>query len=154
MNMHPVLAIIIAAIIAAPAGASAQQPAAEPSQPATVTKDSDLTQILERLRIIEARLAALERRLGPDEGGTVRAQGEQMVLEARAKYRAAQGQARAEYAAKKTECDKLESKERRACIDEARAARSEALSSAKAALRKVEDESFALSPGLREKYKD
>lgn len=131
--------------------AFAQQPGAAPA-----TKDTDLAQIREQLKALDARLTALERRApsGVPSGATVRSDAERMLLQARGAYREAYGKAREDYRNKMVECENLEGKAKVVCAEEARAIRDKAIDNAEATRRRTEDEAYALAPDLLEPYRD
>jgi hypothetical protein len=128
----------------------AQQPGASPA-----TRDTDLAQIREQLRAIDARLTALERRAPSDApSGATRADAEKMLVQARGAYREAYGKAREDYRNKMVECENLEGKAKITCAQEAKATRDKAIDKAETARRRTEDEAYALAPDLLEPYKD
>lgn len=122
-------------------------------QPAPAT--TDVAQILERLKAIESRVQALEKRApGEAASGSGRADAERRLIEARGAYREAYGKARADYRNKMVECENLEGKDKIACAEQARTARDKAITAAETARRRAEDEAYALAPGLGEQYID
>jgi hypothetical protein len=138
------------AVLSISSAVFAQQPA-----PAPATKDTDLAQIREQLRVIESRLQALERRLPAEVASAPsRAEAERKLLDARGAYREAYGKARADYRNKMAECENLEGKGKVTCAQEAKAARDKAIDNAEAARRRAEDEAYALAPGLETPYMD
>jgi hypothetical protein len=147
------IACMIAAIFAVfstSAAVFAQQPGPSPA-----SKDTDLAQIREQLRAIDARLTALERRAPPDAPlGAGRADAEKMLLQARGAYREAYGKAREDYRNKMAECENLEGKAKVTCAQEAKATRDKAIDKAETARRRTEDEAYALAPDLLEPYRD
>ena len=147
------IACMIAAIFAVFSSPAlfAQQPGPSPA-----TKDTDLAQIREQLRAIDARLTALERRAPPDapSGAGGRADAEKMLLQARGAYREAYGKAREEYRNKMVECENLEGKAKVSCAQEAKATRDKAIEKAETARRRTEDGAYALAPDLLEPYRD
>jgi hypothetical protein len=142
--------LLAGALIAVSMIASAQQPGAAPA-----TKDTDLAQIREQLRAIDARLTALERRApSAAPSGATRSDAEKMLLQARGAYRQAYGQAREDYRNKMVECENLEGKPKIACAEEAKATRDKAIDKAETARRRTEDEAYAIAPDILEPYRD
>jgi len=149
-------AMIVALLALSPSLAIfAQQPPDKAPAPQAATREPDLSQIREQLRLIEARLAALEKRPPSDvTSGPTRADAEKKLVEARGAYRQAYGKARADYRNKMAECENLEGKGKVTCAQEAKAVRDKAIDNAEAARRRAEDEAYALAPGLETPYMD
>lgn len=151
LESKPWIAWILAASLAVlSTSLFAQQPA-----PAPATKDTDLAQIREQLKVLDARLTALEKR-APSEvvSGSTRAEAEQRLVEARGAYRVAYGKARSDYQNKMRECENLEGNPKVVCAQEAKAARDKAIAAAETARRKAEDAAYAVAPGLETPYMD